>query len=87
MFRKFDDNTIKSGKELNFVFNPFKSWIWDEYFWLKIWYKNYYLKIIAFGKERGFNNFIYKIRKDGISFKSIGSTEPSKIIAKWNVCK
>uniref|UniRef100_T1L2F9 Uncharacterized protein n=1 Tax=Tetranychus urticae TaxID=32264 RepID=T1L2F9_TETUR len=82
-FRAFGIETVKMGKEMNFNFTPFHSCVWEEYFWLKVWYNGKYLKIPAYGKGRGYDDFIYKIRREGIWGKPIGSTETSRLLVKW----
>lgn len=84
-FRSFEKQVIKRGKEVMCPFHPHRLFGIEEYFWLKVWYQNNFVKILAYGGKRGNQSYIYKIRKDGIYGKPVGSTDSkSVLIQKWD---
>lgn len=84
MFRSFDKQTIKRGKDAEFPFHPQNFLVFEEYFWLKVWSGKNYAKLIAYGGKRGKQSYSYKIRKDGIYGKVLGSAEHSRLIKTWD---
>lgn len=83
MFRSFDRQLIKRGKDAEFPFHPQNFLLFEEYFWLKIWYGDLYAKFIGYGGKRGKQSYSYKVRKDGIYGKVLGSAEHSQLIKTW----